>query len=342
VTVASLTPRVRMPFTVGGLKNSLVAGVDWDDWDYDQTASAFVSHSLATQRDKAFYLQNTLSLGESTILSAGGRIQSTSYNLSEIISGSAANQDRTLRAYEIAGRHKLNDAWTVYGKFGTSFRLANINDNFNLFTGVIALLEPQTSHDQEVGAELAAGRGRYRLALNHMDVNNEIHLDPIAFNNVNLPPTRRYGAELEAKWVFTPALNVFANYTYTVAKFRSGSFGGIDVADKDVPLVPHAMANLGASWEFLPRTRLNAEANYVGEQRYDADETNTFNQKMPAYTLLNLKVTHQYRGVTLNGGVRNLLNEKYFSYGVFTGFPTFNAYPAAERAFFVSAQYDFR
>lgn len=342
VTVASLTPRIRVPFAVAGIRNSLVAGVDWDDWDYDQTASAFVSHSLATQRDKAFYLQNTVSLGDATIVSAGGRVQSTSYNLSEIIGGSAANQDRNLRAYEIAARHRLNAAWSVYGKFGTSFRLANINDNFNLFTGAIALLEPQTSHDREIGAELNLGRGAYRLALYHMDVNNEIHLDPVAFNNVNLPPTRRYGAELEAKWVFSPQLNAFANTTYTVAKFRSGSFGGIDVADKDVPLVPHAMANLGASWEFLPRTRLNAEANYVGEQRYDADETNTFNRKMPAYTLVNLTVTHQYRGWTLNGGVRNLLNEKYFSYGVVTGFPTYNAYPAAERAYFVSAQYDFR
>src|SRR4051812_42254076 len=338
VNVASVTPRAKIPFTFGGFKNTLVTGADWNNWDYDQTASAFVSHSLATQRDSAFYLQDTFALGEATLLSAGGRVQRTNYNVSEIIGGAAATRDRNLRAYELAARHRLNDAWAVYGKFGTSFRLPNINDNFNLFTGAIALLEPQTSHDREVGAELKLGAGFYRLAVYNMDVNNEIHLDPVAFNNVNLPPTRRYGAELEGKWTVSPALNLFANYTYTVAKFRSGNFGGIDVTDKDVPLVPHSMANFGASWEFMPRTRVNAEVNYIGEQRFDSDETNTFNQKMPAYTLVNLKLMHEYRGWLFNTGVKNLLNEKYFTYGVVTGFPTFNAYPAAERSFFVSAQ----
>ncbi len=40
--------------------------------------------------------------------------------------------------------------------------------------------------------------------------------------------------------------------------------------------------------------------------------------------------------------MKNLFNEKYFSYGVFTGFPTYAALPAPERALFVSAQYTFR
>lgn len=342
VNVTSVTPRVKLPFTLGGVKNTLVSGVDWNSWDFDSTASAFFSHSLGTQRDAAWYLQDSMALGASTVLSIGGRLQRTTYNVGEIISGASATRERDLRAYEIAARHQLTEAWSVYGKFGTSFRLPNINDNFNLFTGAIALLEPQTSHDREVGAELKLGRAAYRLALYNMDVNNEIHLDPIAFNNVNLPPTRRYGAELESRWNLAPTLSVFANYTYMVAKFRSGSFGGINVAGKDVPLVPHATANLGASWEFLPRTRVNAVANYVGEQRFDSDETNTFNAKMPGYTLVDFKLSHEYRGWLFNSGVKNLFNQKYFTYGVFTGFPTYNAYPAAERAVFVSAQYEFR
>ena len=44
----------------------------------------------------------------------------------------------------------------------------------------------------------------------------------------------------------------------------------------------------------------------------------------------------------VSGGVRNLFDEKYYSYGVFTGFPTFAALPAPERAWFFSAQYTFR
>jgi iron complex outermembrane recepter protein len=342
VNVASVTPRAKIPFALGGVKNTLVTGVDWDNWDFDSTASAFVSHSLATQRDTAWYLQDTIALGSITVLTLGGRMQRTNYGVSEIISGALATRDRDLRSYEIAARQWVTDALSVYGKFGYSFRLPNVNDNFNLFTGAITLLEPQTSHDREIGTELKFGGATYRLSLYHMDVNNEIHLDPIAFNNVNLPPTRRYGAELEGKRDLTPTFNAFANATYAVAKFREGSFGGVSVVDKDVPLVPHAKANLGASWEFLPRTRLNAVVSYVGEQHFDSDETNTFNRKMPAYTLVDAKISHDYRGWLFNAGVKNLFNRKYFTYGVYTGFPTFNAYPAAERALFVSAQYTFK
>ncbi len=342
VNVMSLTPRAKIPFALGGLKNTLVTGVDWDNWDFDSTASAFASHSLAVQRDTAWYAQDSVALGTATVLSLGGRVQRTHYAVSEIIGGTAAARDRDLHAYEIAVRHTLTGTLSIYGKFGASFRLPNVNDNFNLFTGAIALLEPQTSHDREVGTELKLTRSSYRLAIYNMDVNNEIHLDPVAFNNINLPPTRRYGAELDGQWSLTPSLSVFANSTYAVAKFRAGSFGGVSVVDKDVPLVPHAKANLGAAWEFLPRTRLSAVANYVGPQIFDSDETNTFGRKMPGYTLADVKLSHEYRGWLVNAGVKNLFNQKYFTYGVFTAFPTFNAYPAAERSVFVSAQYSFK
>jgi iron complex outermembrane receptor protein len=40
--------------------------------------------------------------------------------------------------------------------------------------------------------------------------------------------------------------------------------------------------------------------------------------------------------------VKNLFDEKYFSYGVYTGFPTYAALPAPERSLFLSAEYRFR
>jgi outer membrane receptor protein involved in Fe transport len=63
---------------------------------------------------------------------------------------------------------------------------------------------------------------------------------------------------------------------------------------------------------------------------------------MPSYTVVDAKLTHEDGAWTFNAGVRNLLNEKYYTYGVYTGFPTFAALPASERAFFVSAQHIFR
>ncbi len=347
VNVMSLTPRAKISFTLGGMSHTLVAGIDWDDWDFDSTASNPASHPLAVQRNVAWYLQNTMALGAATVLSVGGRVQHVTYGVNDLIGGSAASRGRGLHAFELAVRHKFTDALSVYGKFGNSFRVPNVNDNFNLLTGALTLLEPQTSRDREIGAERKLGRAHYRLALYQMDVSNEIHLDPVAFNNINLPPTRRYGLELEGKWNLTAGLNAFANYTHAIAKFRAGAFGGVSVVGNDVPLVPRHSANLGAAWEFMPRTRLNAVVNYVGDQVFDADETNTLGRKMPSYTLVGLKLINETRGWLLSAGVKNLFNQRYFTYGVFSppffGNPaTFFAYPAAERSVFVSAQYTFK
>jgi iron complex outermembrane receptor protein len=343
VTVTSLTPRVKLPFALAGTNHTLVAGVDWEDWDSDGTALADPSifatlkRPLSTQRNRAAYFQDSIALSEATVLSAGARLHRVNFATNDIASGTAASSERDLRAFEISARHRFGEPVAVYGKFGNSFRVPNVNDNYSLFTGTIAQLEPQTSHDREIGTELQFGHANFRLAIYEMDVNNEIHFNPVTFSNVNLPPTRRNGIELEGKGQITAGLSAFANYTYATAKFREGAF-----ANNDVPLVPRNTVKLGATWEVMPRTRANVLATYTGEQLFDGDETNTFGRKMPGYTVVDAKLTHEYKNWLLNAGVKNLFNEKYFSYGVFTGFPTFSAYPAPERSVFVSAQFTFK
>jgi len=95
-------------------------------------------------------------------------------------------------------------------------------------------------------------------------------------------------------------------------------------------------------WALAPRTRLDASVRFVDRQVFDGDETNTFGRRIPSYTVVDLKLTHETNGWLLAGSVRNLFNERYFTYGVFTGFPTYAALPAPERSLFVSAQYSFR
>jgi len=341
VTVRSLTPRVKLPFVLAGTNHTLVAGVDWEDWDFDGTAAptlfSALKRPLSTQRNRAVYVQDSIALSAATVLSAGARLHRTTFGTNDAASGTGASSAHDLRAFEISARHRFGERVAVYGKFGNSFRMPNVNDNYSLFTGAVAQLEPQTSHDREIGTDLTLGGASYRLAVYETDVNNEIHFNPVTFSNVNLAPTQRYGFEGEGKWQLTAGLNAFANYTYAVSRFREGVFSG-----NAVPLVPRHTANLGVTWQFMPRTRLNAMVNYIGEQGFDGDETNTFGRRIPHYTLVDLKLNHETGGWLLSAGVKNLLNQQYFSYGLFTGFPTYIAYPAAERSWFVSALYTFR
>ena len=238
VTVKSLTPRVKLPFALAGTRHTLVAGVDWEEWDSDATATPGLKRPLSTQRNRAAYFRDSIALSSATVLSAGARLHRTTFGTHDIAGGSAASSERDLRAFEISARHRFGERVAVYGKFGNSFRVPNVNDNYNLFTGTVAQLEPQTSHDREIGTDLTLGRASYRLAVYEMDVNNEIHFNPVTFSNVNLAPTRRYGFEGEGKWQFTAGLSAFANYTYAVSRFRRAR------SPATVPLVPRHAANL--------------------------------------------------------------------------------------------------
>lgn len=344
VNVWSLTPRLKIPHRLAGLDSDVIVGIDTDRWEFDSVAGpSIVGRPHSTQRNSAVYFQHNSMFPAGTLLSFGARAHQVTYEVTDAAnSGAPGSRKRDLDAYEIAVRQPLTDRLGVYGKLGRSFRVPNVNDIYNLFTATVNLLEPQTSHDREVGADFRSARARYRIAVYDIDLDNEILFDPAAFTNRNLPPTRRRGVEIDARWRLTGALDAFANYTHTVAEFRAGSFGGVPVAGNEVPLVPRHAANAGLGWAFAPRTRLDAVVRHVGEQRFDGDEINTFGRKIPAYTVIDVKLMHETGGWLMSAAVNNLFNEQYFSYGVFTGFPTFSALPAPERSIFVSAQYAFR
>ena len=345
-SVWSFSPRLKLPHRIGGWRHHLVAGLDWDDWSFLNKTSVFGQPRQpdAFQRNQAMYLQNSTAIGESWNLSLGGRLHRVEYGVTDLANPAQSDErKRDLTAYEIGARYRVNAALSPYAKIGTSFRVPNVNDVYNLFTGVVSLLEPQTSREQEIGVDVRSGPGTYRIALYHMTIDNELYFDPATFTNRNLPPTRRQGVEAEAKWRLGAAVDLFANYTYAQSEFRSGDFGGVPIAGNEVPLVPRHAANAGVGWAFAPRARADLVARYVGEQVFDGDETNTFGRRMPAYTVVDFKLTYESAGWLLGAGVKNLLDEKYFKYAVFDSFtPTYFAYPQPERSIFATAQYTFR
>src|SRR4029077_19034793 len=125
-----------------------------------------------------------------------------------------------------------------------------------------------------------------RASLFQIRLENEIYFTPLVppfGNNVNLSPTEREGLEVGSTWSISPRLDLFANYTYTSAKFRSGVYGGVDVTGHDVPLVPKHLLSLGGAWRIAEKTRLSASVRYVANQRFDNDQANSFSQKIPDY-----------------------------------------------------------
>jgi iron complex outermembrane receptor protein len=342
VEVTALQPRAKLAFDALGRSHDVVVGIDWEQWDFKSRGTGdFPSLRTGEQTNQALYAQANLWLAERTRLVLGARGQRTEDHLKEEV---AVTDDRSvthdLEAYEAALRQGFGAGWSAYGKYGKSFRVGNFDDNACFFPPCAAtLLKPQTSLGGEVGIEYERSGWRARGAYYSQDLENEIYFSSLAGANINLQPTRRRGYEVEAAWRATPTLDLRASVAQMEAKFKSGTYGGVDVSGKDVPLVPNTIATVGLAWSFAARNRFIANARYVGPQRYDNDQANTF-RKQPDYTLVDLKLEHTAGPFTLALEVKNLFDEGYYSYGIknFAG-TSFDAYPAPGRAGYVTVAY---
>ena len=350
--VYAVSPRVKLPHRVFGMDNTLVAGVDWEQWSYVSNAASTPDFSASTfsavdmqRHTLAGYLQYGAALTRSTRLTIGGRIQNTATDLSDSVALIAQSQSREVRAYEISLRQSLMQGFSVWGKLGQSFRFATVDEEQFTFSG--GLLEPQRSHDKQLGIEYQTTLTRLQAMLFRNDVTDEIAFAPFTgfCCNTNLPPTLHQGMQVEGSQRLTSWLQVSANYTYTEAEFKSGVFSGVNVAGNDMPLVSRHKANVGLLIEPAPGLWFKGEYQYVGTQRFDNDQTNRAPFLMPTYRIVNLSAGYERDAWRFELIVRNLLNAEYFTYGVVSASTPFsgnyNALPAAEQSVFASVQYRF-
>jgi iron complex outermembrane recepter protein len=343
----TFSPRVRAPFRAGGVDNAIVAGFDWSDGDFDRRFAGSVEGlgaptfgTSGSQQSAGTYVQYSGRFAAGTKLTAGAREQRVTDRQTPL--GFPAPEQRvvhTLDAGEIGAEQPLFESLRLFGKYGKSFRIANIDENG--FTSTGEPLKPQTAHNKEAGVEYRQGEARLRASAYRIDLENEIHFVPFGVPNpfggtganINLPPTRRQGVELFAAARVAPALDVSGNLVTQSARFRSGEFGGVDVTGHDVPLVPRQLATLSAAWRATQNTLLTAATRYVGRQRYDNDQANLF-REMPAYSVTDLKVAYRHGRATWGLALNNAFNKRYYSYAIVdspTAPTTFNAYPEIGR-----------
>lgn len=368
--VNSFTPRMRLSHGLGG-ESTLVAGIDIHRWRYGQRISNAATNigqpinSIAmNQQNDAWYLQNTTRLSSATTLLAGIRNERTSMSGTDVYNaaapgggfGSAAPAGTfaaSKNAYELGVRHQLDSGVALSGKLGRSFRFANIDEVYEsgpAFTNQFQFLRPQTADGIELGLEKKMQDASWRAAVFRNRVHDEIHLDPFStgVGNTNLPPSRRQGVELTGKWQALPKLALSGAYSYTDARFLAGVLPGgaftqtnVNIAGKRVPLVANQKINVGASWAMSEQTRLNAALAYVGSQFMDNDEANTLGIKIPAYSLVDMKLVHSVKNWQVSASVNNLFDRKYFNYAVSSQFTQgkYNAYTLPGRTFFIGLNY---
>ena len=107
------------------------------------------------------------------------------------------SQTQTPHAEELAVSQAFAERWQIYGKLGTSFRVANVDENGSTVSG--DLLKAQTARHKEGGIEYRRPGLKVRANVYEIDLDDEIYFSPIVITvgsvfpgaNTNLSPTRR-------------------------------------------------------------------------------------------------------------------------------------------------------
>lgn len=359
LATASFTPRLKIRHRLFGRPGSLITGVDYYRSQYDSdralnpTTVATPIHRLdVAQKSIALYGQDTSEISEKSLLTLGARLQRVDMQARDDFNASAPggsfgsgaparDSTDTQHMLDAGLRHRLGDKLSIFGKLTRSARFATIDEFFqtdsNSFLQTFSPLKPQTAESLDLGVDYTEGDTRLGVSIYRMNLNNEIHFNSATFANENLDPTRRHGMTLSAGKQVSDKSRVAADYAYTRAFFRSGSF-----ASNEVPLVSRHTGSLSYFWTPKQPLTLSTTARYVGSKRFDNDQTNTFH-KIPSYTTLDIKLMGSDNAWKWQIAVNNVLDKNAFDYGIrSTSSPgVYHAYPLPERTYSFSLGRDF-
>jgi iron complex outermembrane receptor protein len=334
VDASTYALRARHAATFGAYANSFIAGLDHGAWKRTVLGS-FGSES--TQHSQAVYLRDELALPGGTRLSAGWRTE----GVKKDNNSTTTSIDERPNAWELGVVQPVGAGVSLYGRYGRSFRLANV-DEFGFTTPGVEL-KTQTSRDAELGARWAYVGGRAELRVYRSALTNEIGYDPNAigpssafgFNgaNVNFDPTRREGLELEVAQALAANANLRVNAATRRARFTAGTYQG-----HDVPLTPRHTLSVRADWSPAAGHRIDGGVNVVSSQSPDFDNA----CRMPSYTTADLRYAFKWSLAELAIGVSNLTDAKYYTqaFSCVNGAVS-SIYPEAGRAVTASVRVHF-
>jgi iron complex outermembrane receptor protein len=347
LTTASLTPRLLIDLPILGLAQKITTGLDFYQSFYHTVYSqtdgveGYDTHRL-NQRTIAVYGEDRVTLTPSTNLSAGLRLQRADIAAREtvdanapgyagVVPGTPLNQVDNEYAANLGIDQRLDQHLSVFAGLSHAMRLPNLDDrNYVIAYPTDFLLKTQTSWEADAGLSFTWDRFGGQVSLFGMNLHNEIDYDPGANAgngaNVNLDPTRRYGAETELHWAVTEALRLHGTLSLTKAEFRAGPYKG-----HEVPEVSWATGDVGASWDvWQDYLSLSADLRETGPRALGDDYLGQY-ASAPSITTLDAKLSGKLdrAGWSISG--LNLLGTKSYDLG-YASYGSVSVYPLPGRS----------
>jgi iron complex outermembrane receptor protein len=334
------SPRLRLASQYGAIDNELVAGIDLQRWKRATTSS--FSLAEARQDAKAVYARDEVRFGGAynARLSAGVRHEVFDKDYTDALSYPVPANDHTSQsqnAWDLQASVAPVANLTMHAKAGQSYRLATADENS--FRPSVSVLQPQTSHDLELGADwrqanvqLGARVFRHRLV-------NEIYYDPtVPVNgffgaNTNLDPTERRGVEIDGALRFAPGWQATVHAQHLKATFTQGPNSG-----RELTLVPKNVVTARIGWTSSAGQSADLGAQWVDRQRFGSDFANACDAVIPGHTTFDGRFAQRLGRWELALAGTNLADKRFTSnaFSCRAGI-----YPSDGRQVKLSARYDF-
>ena len=354
----SLTPRLSIKNVAFGMPSTILTGIDYYDSTFREARGAYQGvdpfHIYnIEQQTVAGYWQHTLGLLPTTDFSYGARVQNTNVSARDRYDPNAPfafdtqasplGSNETQYAAHVGIEHRFTDTFSVFGRAARAFRTPDVDERVLSGPGFDAFFNPlpqnfqlktQTSEDVEGGFRVKTKLFQVQTSVYLMDLENEIHFNPVLFYNVNLDPTRRYGSETSASLKVSDSVTLRGGMAITRAVFRDGMWAG-----NDVPLVSRYTGNIGLTWNIWQNYLVfDATVRAWSSRIMDNDQANT-QSRIPGNATADLKLSGQVDRFFWSLSVNNLFNALYYDYAIASSFTAgrFSAYPLPGRTYMVKA-----
>jgi iron complex outermembrane receptor protein len=291
------------------------------------------------QTQYAVYAQSVIPILKGLSLTLGGR---RAY-VKNIVNGALLPPDTTIsddvNAFDGGLSYQADDHWRFFGRVDSNYRFVLADEYTSAsFGGVIPAT--QTGISWEMGFDRTGENSRINFTAYQLDLNKEIEFDPVLFINTNIGDTRRRGVILDVNYAPLERLSLGLNYGYVQADIVKGPLAGLDI-----PFVASHTIKLSAGYDFL--RELHGQLEVLGITRRVAvgDFFNT-GAPLAGHVTANAFFRYTHGPVSLGFKINNILDRKYsdnaqlgFRPPLFT--PETAYFPAPERNFMVSFEYDF-
>ena len=269
--------------------------------------------------------------------------------------------EREFVFFGIGSSYKLNERTEFYTNFSENYRALNFND-IRVNVGSLVVdenIDDENGFNFDIGARGKIGKyfdydlsGFYlsyqdRIGAILKTVPNDIfdgRVDKTIRFRTNVADANIFGFESLLEWqvydFFRPEskdidLSIFTNLSFTDATYTNSDEPGIE--GNEVELVPPFIFKTGINFRWK---KLKAAYQYSYTAQHFSDATNAvfspiaIEGLIPAYSIMDLSFSYEWKAFSLETGVNNLADEAYFTRRA-TGYPGPGILPSNGRNFYV-------